>query len=212
MSVAFKLSHIKHRRYFANLLNTRHAIDATRTNLLRSAVEIGTHRGEFAEMLLKAWAGHGILHCVDPWISGEKGVFDQPDAWGDRNADYEECLRRLQQWIAVGRVVIMKATSSEAATSFRNGSLDFVYIDGNHRRPHVDEDLWLWWPKVRVGGVFAGHDLTGIWEPEVRPAVEEWAEREGIAEIKVVLGDRWRGHVWGDCASWYVERVAAAGA
>jgi hypothetical protein len=40
----------------------------------------------------------------------------------------------------------------------KNESLDFVYIDANHKYDAVKKDLELWYPKVRKGGVFAGHD------------------------------------------------------
>jgi hypothetical protein len=46
----------------------------------------------------------------------------------------------------------------EALTDFKDGSLDFVYIDGNHDFRHVAEDLFEWSKKVRSGGVVSGHD------------------------------------------------------
>jgi hypothetical protein len=207
-SPTFRSSWIRKREYFPNLINSRPHQAPPGPPLLRAAVEIGTHRGEFAERFLQGWAGHGVLHCVDPWIDGEKGIFDQPDAWGNRGEDYAECLRRLQPWIDKGRAVILKMTSAEAVLQFRDGSLDFIYIDGNHRRPHVDEDLRLWWPKVKPGGIFAGHDLTGIWGDQVKPAVEEWAEREGIGEVWMVPGVPCRQFgPMGDCASWLVYKA-----
>lgn len=203
MPVNFRLSFIRKRSHFPNLLNTRPHQAPAGQPLLRSAVEIGTHRGEFAEQLLNGW--WGTLYCVDPWIAGEKGVFDQPDAWGDRESDYQTCLARLARFGS--RAVILKTTSRLAALDFRDCSLDFVYIDGNHRRPHVDEDLRLWWPKVKPGGIFAGHDLTGVWEGEVKPAVTEWAEREGVATVWMVPGVPCRElGPMGDCGSWYVVR------
>ena len=46
----------------------------------------------------------------------------------------------------------------EAVKDFEDGSLDFVYIDGNHDFLHATEDIWWWAKKVRNGGVIAGHD------------------------------------------------------
>jgi hypothetical protein len=59
---------------------------------------------------------------------------------------------------------------------------------------------------VKSGGILAGHDLTGIWEGQVKPAVTEFAEREGIKVVWIVLGEKWRGSVYGDCASWWVSK------
>ena len=37
--------------------------------------------------------------------------------------------------------------------------LDFVYIDANHNYECVKEDIEHWYPKVKVGGIIAGHDF-----------------------------------------------------
>jgi hypothetical protein len=52
-------------------------------------------------------------------------------------------------------------------------SLDYVYIDADHSYKSVQEDLIAWYPKVKVGGLFAGHDW---WNKEVYSAVYEFAE------------------------------------
>jgi predicted O-methyltransferase YrrM len=43
-------------------------------------------------------------------------------------------------------------------------SLDFVFIDSSHDYDSVLKDLIAWYIKVRVGGLFCGHDLnlTGV--------------------------------------------------
>jgi hypothetical protein len=46
----------------------------------------------------------------------------------------------------------------EAAEMFRDESLDFVYIDGNHQFKYVAEDLATWSSKLKKGGILAGHD------------------------------------------------------
>jgi hypothetical protein len=50
------------------------------------------------------------------------------------------------------------APSIRAATLFTNSSLDFVFIDANHSYEAVLSDLHAWWPKIRPGGLLAGHD------------------------------------------------------
>ncbi len=36
---------------------------------------------------------------------------------------------------------------------------DFIYVDGNHHYDFIKEDLKLYFPKVKRGGIFAGHDI-----------------------------------------------------
>ena len=52
----------------------------------------------------------------------------------------------------------MKMESLKAAERFQNESLEFVFIDASHEYEHVKADILAWLPKVKKGGVLAGHD------------------------------------------------------
>ena len=69
-------------------------------------------------------------------------------------------------------------TSLQAADLIDDASLDFVYIDGRHDYESVLADLESWWPKLRPGGIFAGHDYLNGRLPNgefgVRRAVDEF--------------------------------------
>jgi hypothetical protein len=64
----------------------------------------------------------------------------------------------------------IRMTSVGASKLYTDNSLDFVFIDAFHTYDAVKEDIGVWMPKVRIGGVLAGHDYD--W-PEVRRAVDE---------------------------------------
>jgi len=49
--------------------------------------------------------------------------------------------------------------SSIAVNDIEDEELDFVYIDGNHNYKYVLEDITLYWPKLKNGGLMAGHDF-----------------------------------------------------
>jgi predicted O-methyltransferase YrrM len=55
--------------------------------------------------------------------------------------------------------------------SFADGSLDMVYIDACHRYDDVLSDLERWWPKVKPGGILAGHDVFFLPHPDVTAAL-----------------------------------------
>jgi len=67
-------------------------------------------------------------------------------------------------------VHVLEMTSLEASKRFANGSLDFVFIDGDHSYPAVCNDIKTWLPKLKYAGVLAGHDYT--W-PSVKSAVSD---------------------------------------
>lgn len=52
----------------------------------------------------------------------------------------------------------MKMPSMEAVQKFENESLDFVFIDGSHEYEDIKNDIIFWLPKVKRGGILAGHD------------------------------------------------------
>lgn len=116
----------------------------------KTGAEIGVYKGEYSEVLCK-----GIpdltLYCVDPYrVYPGYPMTDQ--AQMDRN--FVEARKRLE----VYAVTFLIQPSMEATYYVPDGSLDFVYIDGNHEFVHVINDLHAWIPKVRKGGIVAGHD------------------------------------------------------
>jgi hypothetical protein len=56
------------------------------------------------------------------------------------------------------RCSLLCISSEEAANLTFNECLDFVYIDADHSYLGCLRDLELWWPKIRPGGMLAGHD------------------------------------------------------
>src|SRR5690606_5275623 len=121
--------------------------------LTGDAVEIGTHRGEFAKHLLSQWDGR--LYCVDPWadVDGYNDLLTGTD----RESDYAICRGELSKFGA--RAEMIRMTSEQFAPFVQDESLAFCYIDGDHREEMVRRDIALWWPKIKPGGILAGHDL-----------------------------------------------------
>lgn len=123
-------------------------------------VEVGVCQGIFSEWILQHWHGP-LLYLVDPWTD-LPGYRDLPY---DHEANYHETLTRMLPF--VGRYLILRKTSLEAASQFEDGSLDFVYLDGDHRYEAVRADLEAWYPKVRRGGMLAGDDYGFLPEQSV---------------------------------------------
>jgi predicted O-methyltransferase YrrM len=64
---------------------------------------------------------------------------------------------------------LLKMRTSAAAVLVEDGSLDLVFIDAGHTTEAVREDIQLWRPKLRPGGLLCGDDYH--W-PSVRKAVD----------------------------------------
>lgn len=82
--------------------------------------------------------------------------------------------------------------STEAAKLYEDKSLDFVFIDANHRYEYVKEDIFAWTPKIKLGGLIAGHDYNHGELPGVTKAVNEIFGNK----IQVIKPPRDGGSVW----------------
>jgi hypothetical protein len=60
----------------------------------------------------------------------------------------------------------------KASELYEDESLDFVFLDASHKYDDIKADLFAWYPKVKKGGIFAGHDYP-TWTQVVR-AVDEF--------------------------------------
>lgn len=128
--------------------------------LTGAGAEIGVQRGHHARQILDAWKGER-LYCVDSWTA---------DGINHTQAAHESCYEEAKLTLAhfVDRAVIMRMPSLMAAQAIPRGSLDFVYIDADHSYNSVRDDISCWWPRVKSGGILAGHDwvLEGAHMPD----------------------------------------------
>lgn len=165
-------------------------------------VEVGALRGAYSQILLNG-SNLKKLYSVDSWRE------DIEDAYRDINSgsqDFHDRNRReAEERLAPfgERSEILWMTSRATAHYFENESLDFVYIDANHSYLGCREDLELWWPKLKVGGLFSGDDFIpdGVYEQgefAVMGAVTEFCEKK-FHNISVTQ-DLW--------PSWYMLKKA----
>jgi hypothetical protein len=75
---------------------------------------------------------------------------------------FQATKKRLAQHANITE--FMRMYTTEAAKLVPDDSLDFIYIDARHDYCGVREDLREWWPKLRMGGILAGHDYLSAAE------------------------------------------------
>jgi len=155
--------------------------------------EIGVCRGETMMHLLRHLPRLERLYAVDPWEAyGAYKLSLAARKWRDQKT-FDEAFRGYLGRILpfAGKVFILRAFSHEAAKAVPDQSLDFVFIDANHAYQFVREDIDCWSPKVKPGGIIAGHDYLD------RPSTgEQWGVIRAVNETfgsKVHMEPH---HVW----------------
>jgi len=109
------------------------------------------------------------VYCVDPWCM----VFDDADSpevaelyakhpfplpsyerqkWSEDRFD-ERCK-------LYDNIIKIKNFSFGAVDSIEDESIDLLYIDSNHDLEAVRKDILDFYPKIKMGGILAGHDYS----------------------------------------------------
>jgi hypothetical protein len=149
-------------------------------------VEIGVERGQYSKQILKVIPS-SEWHGVDPW-KAYRG-YREHVTQAKLDAFYAETVARLEPF-GSHRVRPMRMDSVTAERYLDNGSIDVVYIDGNHTLPFVIQDLQAWVPKVRSGGMVCGHDYGRRRVGHVKEAVQAWTAAYDIKPWFLFTGDR----------------------
>ena len=114
------------------------------------------------------------LYCIDTWEGSREHNLDESVV---NKTLYEEFL---QNTLPVKNVINgIKASSIKISKVFCEEFFDFIFIDASHDYEDVKNDLVAWYPKVKKGGVFAGHDYQPYWD-EVQMAVDEFATKNNL--------------------------------
>jgi hypothetical protein len=123
--------------------------------LRKTIVEIGTWRGRSAHALCSgANISNGTVYCIDTF-KGSPSELDTVHIDAKTHDIYKECVENLSGF---KNVVILKMSSIESAGQFEDKSIDMIFIDSEHTYDNVMLDVNTWFPKLKDGGLFCGHD------------------------------------------------------
>lgn len=146
--------------------HTREGLLALAKTLPKGAVvvEIGSYRGESAELFL-ASGNVAKIFCVDPW----KRFYDLNDmsAYTDMvevEADFDRRHARD------ARVVKVKGTIETFIAQYAGETVDFVYVDGCHTYQGAKNDIEKTRDFIKPRFAIGGHDWT--W-PGISDAIRE---------------------------------------
>ena len=132
------------------------------------------------------------VHCIDTW---EGSPSDNSSAavglYGGSIHKFFELAATQAEWVDDYLEVVGHVTpSAEGCQLFSDNCFDFIYLDAGHDYASIKQDIDCWYPKLKPGGVFAGHDYSSQF-PGVPLAVDDLCQKLGVAPL-IPLGS----HIW----------------
>lgn len=172
-------------------------------------IEIGVREaGNLRNLAKNSKFKEGMLFGLDCWTEDPERpeINDAGYTQNDLNNQYLGCVIRFS---SNPFVKIVRNFSYEGSLLFEDNYFDFIYIDAAHDYESVVEDLNAWWPKLKKGGIFSGHDYfpdTRVWrgkECGVYKAVNEFAVQKNT-EVHHVTDTNKEGGPGVACNSFFI--------
>mmetsp|Transcript_30090 Transcript_30090/g.96274 ORF Transcript_30090/g.96274 Transcript_30090/m.96274 type:complete len:311 (+) Transcript_30090:31-963(+) len=168
----------------------------------RKGLEVGVAGGKFSEHMLldNAATSPLVWHMMEPFPISS--LLARYDAFAQTSTERATAEReRTMSWRSRGvgknaelRAIRHLSTDAAALAAISDGPLyDFIYLDGAHDYFNVKLEMYAYWPKVRPGGVLAGHDYCSYGEtnapgPKGSNSVWQNGTLVPVAQTKGVAG------------------------
>lgn len=124
-------------------------------------VEVGSWLGQSMAYLgqhLQARQWHGRLVAVDSF----RGEANQPAHYAEveqNGGSVRPAFEQNMKDCGIAHMVeIIEGDSAASADHFQDNECSFVFIDAAHDTESVVKDILAWMPKMKGGGIIAGHD------------------------------------------------------
>ena len=134
-------------------------------------VELGVAAGDYSETILNNDSVR-LLYSIDRWS-------DHHD-----EREYQKAKQRLAKYGE--RSQIIRSSFEDVVDEIDNGFFDFVFIDAYAHTGQCN-GRWLreWWPKLKRGGIFAGHD----YDPQYQQTIEAVDEFAALNCLNITITD-----------------------
>lgn len=134
-------------------------------------MEVGFFNGRLAKVTLSTWVSCVEYNLVEPGLEGAEAdlVF--------------QAKQRLKKW---ENIVHFYPVGS--AAKFQDGQYDYIYIGEPHDYCSVVKEMEVYWPKIRPGGILAGHGFVDAASAKTL-LKEDWSLcKDGTFQPRAVKG------------------------
>jgi len=149
-------------------------------------LELGVAAGLSFCSLLQNCPNIKTLYGIDSWEPYEDYIADtytNKSVFNKNQAEIEKWKFLTYHHIKFSgqnhKAIILEKDSNEALKDIPDNHLDFIFLDAHLTYEQIVNDLRVWYPKVKKGGLYMGHD----WNCDaVREAVFNFREEYNIKQ------------------------------
>lgn len=143
-------------------------------------VEVGCWKGRSAAFMAVEIINSNkqiTFDCIDHFRGSEEHLDPTQEGY-DKDAVDGKLLQIFTDNMlpVAGHYNLVPQSSPEAVVNYADASLNFVFIDASHDYDSVKADILAWWPKIKPGGVLAGHDVR---HPPIDQALKDTEQTIG---------------------------------
>lgn len=142
-------------------------ISEIQKNDFKIGAEVGVKRGDNVRKIVQACPDF-VIHAIDAWDPKLQYLNWGKNAQRINEQIFDKLVSKYPQ-----QIIKHKGYSLPVAAEFDDASLDIIFIDGDHSYEGCKADIEAWLPKLREGGVMAGHDYEHPQFPGVKKSVDE---------------------------------------
>jgi hypothetical protein len=159
-------------------------------------IEVGVQSGYFSKEILDSTTDFHLI-ALDSWRTIEEGYRE------GGNVDIENHIKNLTNTLNIltadhdGRFTIMRELCEVACHFFKDELFDFIYLDANHSEAFVSEELKRWYPKLKPGGLIAGHDYV------TRPGDQAFGVKDAVDKFFKEKNLKFEVCDFGCCPTWF---------
>ena len=141
-----------------------------RDNNFKTVVELGVFDGKNLFYLAKKFPNTQFIG-IDLWqYFPTNRVIRLPlNSQEEWDTLYNSLLKKSAE---LNNLKLIRGHSSKDSRTFKDGSVDFVFIDANHDYQFVKDDILAWLPKISKNGLIGGHDYSLGWLGVIKAVTE----------------------------------------
>ncbi len=151
-------------------------------NNVKVAIEVGSWLGGSTRDIAKLMPEEGIVYAIDTWKGSEEHQPGEVCYHMPIDLLFRQFLSNVIHENLQHKIIPVKLASAEAAKKLAllNLKADFIYLDAAHDYENIKQDLNVWYPFLKEGGVFCGDDF---FHPPIARAVHEFAMENNLTLI-----------------------------